>query len=90
MENLKAATILNYFCKKCDIEFENSELLMNHLDNCTKNELTCNICGKLFTSISCKLHHQEMVHGGMKKNCDIKIEIFDELKLGRQNFLYSL
>ena len=25
MENIKAVTILKYFCKKCDIEFENSE-----------------------------------------------------------------
>ena len=31
-----------------------------------------------------------MYRESWKKNCDIKIEIFDELKLGRQNLLYSL
>ena len=69
MEHLPTASILKYFCKKCDIEFESSESLIKHLENCTKKKLKCNICEKTFNSFHVKNSHQKTQHENPITEC---------------------
>ena len=77
---MESSKIIVYFCKKCNINFDSSDELSEHLDDPGHKfkEMKCDICDEIFNNKSTLERHIFYVHKRVKFKCkDCEMVYYD-------------